>query len=46
MAEVPITFVERERGSSKMSRDIIVEAFRRVTEWGVEYRLARLTRRT
>jgi dolichol-phosphate mannosyltransferase len=45
VAEVPITFVERTRGSSKMSRDIIVEAFRRVTEWGVEYRLSRLTGR-
>jgi dolichol-phosphate mannosyltransferase len=44
-AEVPITFVERARGNSKMSRGIIVEAFRRVTGWGVEYRLSRLTGR-
>ncbi|MCU1473267.1 polyprenol monophosphomannose synthase [Amnibacterium sp.] len=33
--EVPITFVEREQGSSKMSRSIVVEAMRRVTVWGV-----------
>jgi dolichol-phosphate mannosyltransferase len=35
IAEVPITFVERERGASKMSRAIIGEAFLRVTRWGV-----------
>jgi dolichol-phosphate mannosyltransferase len=33
--EVPITFVEREQGSSKMSRTIVIEAMRRVTVWGV-----------
>ena len=33
--EVPITFVERELGSSKMSGSIVVEAMRRVTVWGV-----------
>ena len=31
----PITFVERELGDSKMSRDILVEALWRVTTWGV-----------
>jgi dolichol-phosphate mannosyltransferase len=36
--EVPITFVEREHGVSKMDRDIVVEAFWRVTQWGVRYR--------
>ncbi|MFB9513094.1 polyprenol monophosphomannose synthase [Streptomyces purpureus] len=35
VVEVPITFVERERGDSKMSRDILVEALWRVTAWGV-----------
>ncbi|MEV6110195.1 polyprenol monophosphomannose synthase [Streptomyces sp. NPDC051940] len=35
VVEVPITFVERERGDSKMSRDIVVEALWRVTAWGV-----------
>ena len=39
VVEVPITFVERERGDSKMSNDILVEALWRVTAWGV--RLAR-----
>jgi dolichol-phosphate mannosyltransferase len=43
--EVPITFVEREQGVSKMSRAIVIEAMRRVTVWGVERRLARLVGR-
>jgi dolichol-phosphate mannosyltransferase len=36
--EVPITFVEREHGVSKMNRNIVVEAFWRVTQWGIRYR--------
>ncbi|WP_329458833.1 polyprenol monophosphomannose synthase [Streptomyces sp. NBC_01497] len=40
--EVPITFVDREVGDSKMSRDIFVEALWRVTAWGVETRANRL----
>jgi dolichol-phosphate mannosyltransferase len=36
--EVPITFVERERGESKMSGEIVREAFWRVTQWGAAYR--------
>ncbi|MGO2111341.1 MAG: polyprenol monophosphomannose synthase [Pseudoclavibacter sp.] len=32
--EVPITFVEREAGASKMSRAIVVEAVWRVAAWG------------
>ena len=36
--EVPITFVERELGASKMSRGIVAEALVRVTEWGVRNR--------
>jgi dolichol-phosphate mannosyltransferase len=43
VAEVPITFVERTHGASKMSRDIMVEAFLKLTQWGVEGRLGRLT---
>jgi len=35
IVEVPITFVERERGSSKMSNAVIREAFLRVAQWGV-----------
>jgi dolichol-phosphate mannosyltransferase len=36
--EVPITFVEREFGDSKMSQAIVVEALVRVTQWGVRNR--------
>lgn len=42
VVEVPITFVEREHGDSKMSRDILVEALWRVTSWGVAERTGRL----
>jgi len=42
IVEVPITFVERERGASKMSRTIIGEAFLRVARWGVGARLRKL----
>ncbi|OEU92157.1 dolichol-phosphate mannosyltransferase [Streptomyces abyssalis] len=41
VVEVPITFVERVRGNSKMGRDIVVEALWRVTVWGVEGRVKR-----
>ena len=36
--EVPIIFVEREVGSSKMSRAIVAEALLRVTQWGIQER--------
>jgi len=39
ITEVPITFVERERGASKMSRTVIFEAFGRVARWGIGARL-------
>ncbi|MFE9249512.1 polyprenol monophosphomannose synthase [Streptomyces sp. NPDC007088] len=42
VVEVPITFVERERGDSKMSKDIVVEALWRVTAWGVGARVGRV----
>jgi len=35
IVEVPVTFVERERGHSKMSGAIIREALWRVTGWGL-----------
>ncbi|GAA2282772.1 dolichol-phosphate mannosyltransferase [Streptomyces ruber] len=41
VVEVPITFVERELGDSKMSRDILVEALWRVTAWGVGERVGK-----
>ncbi|MFD4976928.1 polyprenol monophosphomannose synthase [Streptomyces sp. NPDC058424] len=45
VVEVPITFVEREHGDSKMSRDILVEALWRVTAWGVGERVTKITGR-
>lgn len=36
IVEVPITFVERESGYSKMSKRIVFEALARVTRWGFE----------
>lgn len=38
VVEVPITFVEREVGDSKMSRDIMTESLRLITGWGVRHR--------
>ncbi|HKY56801.1 MAG TPA: polyprenol monophosphomannose synthase [Aeromicrobium sp.] len=34
--EVPVTFVERQHGASKMTTGIIVEALWRVTLWGIQ----------
>jgi dolichol-phosphate mannosyltransferase len=45
LVEVPITFVERERGQSKMSSSIVREALWRVTVWGARAHLASLRRR-
>ena len=39
MIEVPITFVERINGVSKMSRSIVFEALWRTTLWGISRRL-------
>lgn len=36
--EVPIQFVERTRGESKMSPDVAVESLRRITGWGLRER--------
>ncbi|TEX44714.1 MAG: dolichol-phosphate mannosyltransferase [Actinomycetales bacterium mxb001] len=36
--EVPITFVEREAGTSKMSNRIVVEALTKVGQWGAQER--------
>jgi dolichol-phosphate mannosyltransferase len=44
LAEVPITFVDRRYGVSKMSGRIIVESMIRVTRWGVRDRLRRTPR--
>lgn len=40
--EVPITFVERELGTSKMSQKIVAEALWRVTVWGARDRWSRI----
>jgi dolichol-phosphate mannosyltransferase len=41
IVEVPIIFVERETGRSKMTRRIVIEAIGRVTGWGLRDRLLR-----
>jgi dolichol-phosphate mannosyltransferase len=41
VTEVPITFIERTEGTSKMSRAIVAEALWRVTQWGMAGRLRR-----
>jgi dolichol-phosphate mannosyltransferase len=42
VAEVPITFVERRYGDSKMSGGIVAEALWRVTGWAVSKRIRRV----
>jgi dolichol-phosphate mannosyltransferase len=42
--EVPIEFVERVRGDSKMSQGIVAEAFWRVTVWGAKDKTERARR--
>ena len=46
VAEVPITFVERERGASNMTGGIVAEAMLRVTAWGITGLPRRFRRRT
>jgi dolichol-phosphate mannosyltransferase len=40
-AEVPIVFIEREIGESKMSRDIVFEALVLMTKFGIKRLLRR-----
>ncbi len=42
VVEVPITFVERILGESKMTGSIVREALLRVTQWGVQHRVTQL----
>ncbi len=42
VVEVPITFIEREVGVSKMGREIVREALTSVTMWGIEHRVGQL----
>lgn len=44
VAEVPITFADRERGESKMSGTIVREALWRVTQWGARHRVDQVRR--
>ena len=43
--EVPIDFIERERGDSKMSGAVAVESLRRITRWGMSERVEQARRR-
>jgi dolichol-phosphate mannosyltransferase len=48
VTEVPIEFVERVRGESKMNSEVATESLRRITRWGLSHRrnqLGRLLRR-
>lgn len=42
VVEIPITFVEREIGQSKMNPDIARESLLNITRWGWEYRRGQL----
>jgi dolichol-phosphate mannosyltransferase len=42
VVEVPITFVEREHGDSKMNQRIVIEALLRTTAWGIAHRASQL----
>lgn len=44
VVEVPITFVEREQGQSKMSGAIIREALVKTTAWGIKERATQVRR--
>lgn len=46
VAEVPIVFVEREHGASKMTGGIVAEAMLRVTRWGLAALPQRFRRRS
>jgi dolichol-phosphate mannosyltransferase len=44
LVEMPITFADRERGTSKMSSAVVREALWRVTVWGTRSRLRALAK--
>ncbi|MBE7324471.1 polyprenol monophosphomannose synthase [Nocardioides sp. Y6] len=44
VSEVPIEFVERERGDSKMSKDVATESLKLITRWGLAERRAQVQR--
>ena len=45
VVEVPIDFLERERGQSKLSGSVATESLRRITGWGLSRRREQLRRR-
>ena len=45
IVEVPITFVEREIGASKMTGNIIFDSMRKVTSWGLTNRVNTLKKK-
>ncbi|CAN7443932.1 polyprenol monophosphomannose synthase [Knoellia sp. LjRoot47] len=45
VVEVPITFVEREIGQSKMDQSIVRESLGRITAWGVQRRTEQVRER-
>ena len=45
VVEVPIEFVERVRGDSKMTRQVATESLRRITRWGLVERRRQLRER-
>lgn len=45
VTEVPIEFIERVRGDSKMSGQVASESLRMITRWGLSERRAQLRRR-
>jgi len=44
VAEVPVEFVERVRGASKMSGVVVAESMKMVTRWGLQQRREQLRR--
>ncbi|MDR0959918.1 MAG: polyprenol monophosphomannose synthase [Propionibacteriaceae bacterium] len=42
VVEVPIEFIQRERGESKMSGAIVAEGFVRTTAWGLKHRVGQV----
>jgi len=44
LAEVPIEFIERERGDSKMSGAVASESLRLITRWGLQQRREQVLR--
>jgi len=43
--EVPIDFLEREHGESKMTRSVATESLQRITRWGLRQRWGQVTAR-